>query len=106
MGVPVERALQTPAAACEPGLSLDAALFPDGCRASRCDSMSRRCNTTPAVTIERGLMPASAVHAGRTHKPLGCAIYSGAMVQVPENWTPLSMNISGDCREPFTRAGM
>ena len=30
---------------------------------------------------------------------------SGAMVQVPEKWTPLSMKISGECRVPLTRAG-
>jgi hypothetical protein len=29
----------------------------------------------------------------------------GAIVQVPENCTPLSMNISGECRVPETRAG-
>jgi hypothetical protein len=27
------------------------------------------------------------------------------MVQVPENWTPLSMTTSGDCSVPLTLAG-
>lgn len=61
----------------------------------------------PPLTVGRAAISVSPFAPGRLAgegKPTD-AQSMGAMVQLPENCTPLSMNTSGACNVPDTRAG-
>ncbi len=56
---------------------------------------------------EQGAAPLRHERAPITREPpsQGRPHHKGAIVHEPENWTPLSMKISGACKLPLTRAG-